>query len=143
MPTRGLRIALAGNSDLPLDRTARHVVPWLVKAEKVLLRHPKTKGRRPGGFERMVAQLAVPLGVEVVWCRPEGNEKGNTFNRDVAMVRQSDFAICYFTTEMMDGGTGHVVEAAMSCGIPVEGWWIESDGTATRIGEYDPTKDGP
>lgn len=143
MPSRGLRIALAGNSDLPLDRTARHVVPWLVKAESVLLRHPKTAGRPPGGFERMVAQLAVPLGVEVIWCRPEGNEKGNTANRDVAMVRQSDFLIAYFTTEEMDGGTGRLVEIAMSCGVPVEGWWIESDGSAQRIGEYNPFEDGP
>lgn len=143
MPARGLRIALAGNSDLPLDRTARHVVPWLVKAESVLLRHPKTKGRRPGGFEQMVSKLAVPLGVEVIWCRPEGSEKGNTANRDVDMVRKADFVIAYFTTEEMDGGTGRLVEIAMACGIPVEGWHIESDGSAQRIGEYDPTRDGP
>lgn len=143
MPTRRFRIALAGNSDLPLDRTARHVVPWLVKADTVFLRHPKTRGSRPGGFERMVAKLAVPLGVEVVWCKPEGNEKGNTANRDVAMVRQADFVICFFTTEEMDGGTGRLIEIAMSCGIPVEGWWIESDGEATRIGEYNPLTDGP
>jgi len=143
MPARLFRIALAGNSDLPLDRTARHVVPWLVKAEKVYLRKPKTRGRPAGGFERMVAQLAGALGVEVVWCQPEGNEKGNTFNRDVAMVRQADFVVCFFTTEEMDGGTGHLVETAMASGIPVEGWWIDSDGEAQRIGEYDPTQDGP
>ena len=143
MPTRGLRIALAGNSDLPLDRTARHVVPWLVKAESVLLRHPKTQSRRPGGFEQMVAKLAVPLGVEVIWCRPEGSDKGNTYIRDVEMVRKADFVICYFTTDQMDGGTGHVVEAAMAANVPVEGWWIESDGSAQRIGEYNPFEDGP
>jgi hypothetical protein len=143
MPARGLRIALAGNSDLPLDRTARHVVPWLVKAESVLLRHPKTASRRPGGFEQMVAKLAVPLGVEVIWCRPEGSDKGNTFIRDLEMVRKADFVICYFTTDQMDGGTGHVVEAAMNSQVPVEGWWIESDGTAVRIGEYNPFEDGP
>ena len=143
MPARPLRIALAGNSDLPLDRTARHVVPWLVRAGTVYLRHPKSKGRKPGGFEQMVAGLCKALGVEVVWCRPEGSEKGNTFLRDLDMVSQADFVIAFFTTEQMDGGTGHVVEAAMSKGIPVEGWHIESDGSAARIGEYDPSQDGP
>lgn len=143
MPARPLRIALAGNSDLPLDRTARHVVPWLVKAGTVLLRHPKTRGRRPGGFEQMVAKLCDPLGVEVEWCQPEGSEKGNTFIRDLDMVSRADFVIAYFTTDQMDGGTGHVVEAAMSKGIPVEGWWIDVDGGAVRIGEYDPAEDGP
>ena len=143
MPSRPLRIALAGNSDLPLDRTARHVVPWLVKAGTVFLRHPKTTTRAPGGFEVMVAKIAAALGVEVVWCRPTGNDKGNTYLRDIDMVSQADFVIAFFTTEAMDGGTGHVVEAAMSKSIPVEGWWIDSDGQAVRIGEYDPTTDGP
>src|SRR5678815_529380 len=143
MPARPLRVALAGNSDLPLDRTARHVVPWLVKAGTVFLRHPKTRGRKPGGFEQMVAKLAAALDVEVVWCRPEGSDKGNTYIRDVDMVSRSDFVIAFFTTEVMDGGTGHVVEAAMSKAIPVEGWWIDSDGEAVRIGEYDPSQDGP
>lgn len=143
MPTRGLRIALAGNSDLPLDRTARHVVPWLTRAETVLLRHPKTASRRPGGFERMVAKLAPILGVTVEWFRPEGNEKGNTFNRDLDMVAHADRVVCFFTTDQMDGGTGHVVDAAMNKGVPVEGWWIDSDGEAVRIGEFDPFEDGP
>jgi hypothetical protein len=143
MPARRFRIALAGNSDLPLDRTARHVVPWLVKADRVFLRRPKTPSRPVGGFERMVAGLASAIGVQVEWCVPEGNEKGNTANRDVAMVRKADFVICYFTTEEMDGGTGRLVEIAMSCGIPVEGWYVDSSGEAVRIGEYDPTTDGP
>lgn len=91
----------------------------------------------------MVARLAVPLRVEVEWCRPEGNEKGNTFIRDVEMVSRADFVIAFFTTEQMDGGTGHLVETAMAKGIPVEGWWIDSEGEAVRIGEYDPLSDGP
>lgn len=140
---RLVKIALAGNSDLPLDRTARHVVPWLTKAEVIFLRHPKTRGRRPGGFEQMTAKLAEAMGVKVVWCKPEGNDKGNTYIRDLDMVSRADFVIAFFTTEQMDGGTGHVVEAAMSKSIPVEGWWIDSDGEAQRIGEYDPTQDGP
>lgn len=143
MTSRPLRIALGGNSDLPLDRTARHVVPWLTKAGTVFLRHPKSPTRKPGGFEQLVARLSVPLGVKVEWMRPEGSEKGNSYVRDVEMCRRSDFVICFFTTEAMDGGTGHLVEAAMSIGVPVEGWWIDADGEAVRIGEYNPLEDGP
>lgn len=138
-----IRIALAGSGDLPLDRAAHHVLPYVTKATKVLLRRPKTRGRPPGGFEKMVAKLAEILGTEVEWCAPEGTEKGQAFIRDLEMVSKADYAICFFSVASLEGGTGHVVEAAMAKGIPVEAWWITPDGSAERIGEYDPSTDGP
>jgi hypothetical protein len=143
MADHPIRIALAGSGDLPLDRAARHVLPYVTKATKVLLRRPKTKGRPPGGFERMVAKLAGILGTEVEWCVPEGSEKGQAFVRDLDMVTKADYVITFFTVPTLEGGTGHVVEAAMSKGIPVEAWWITADGEAERIGEYNPNTDGP
>jgi hypothetical protein len=141
-----MRVALAGSGDLPLDRTARHVLMQLTKlpdGSSVLLRHPKTKGRPPGGFERMVARIAAPLRIEVVWCRPEGAGRDQVYHRDLNMVTRADYAVAFFTTPEMVGGTGHVVEAAWAKGVSVEAWWITPDGSAERIGEYDPATDGP
>lgn len=143
MADRPFRLALAGSGDLPLDRTARHVVPWLTKASRVLLRRPKTKGRPPGGFERMTAKLAAILNVEVEWCSPEGSERGQAFLRDLEMVAKADFVVCFFSVPSLEGGTGHVVDAAMNKGVPVEAWFIDADGEAERIGEYNPFEDGP
>ena len=121
----------------------RHAAPHVAKAAKVLLRRPKTASRPVGKFERMVARLAETLGTQVEWCAPEGSERGQVFERDLAMVEKADYVIAFFTTPALDGGTGHVVEAAMSRGIPVEAWYVMADGEVERIGEYDPTKDGP
>lgn len=141
-----LRVALAGSGGLPLDRTARYVLAQLVKlpdGSSVLLRHPKTKGRPPGGFERMVARIAASLKIAVVWCRPEGSGREQVFHRNLNMVTMADYAVAFFTTPEMVGGTGHVVEAAWSKGVSIEAWWITADGLAERIGEYDPATDGP
>jgi len=142
-PEPRLRIALAGSGDLPVDRTVRHVVPYLTKAKVVLLRRPKTRGRPPGGFERMVVRLADVLGVNVQWCIPEGNDRGQSFLRDLDMVTKADQVVGFFSVPTLDGGTGHVIEAAMSKGIPCEAWFVDADGEIERIGEYNPFEDGP
>ena len=121
----------------------RHAATHVAKAAKVLLRHPKTQGKPPGGFEHMVAKLAEALGTEVEWCIPEGSERGQVFERDLAMVEKADYVIAFFSTPALEGGTGHVVEAAMAKSIPVEAWHVTPDGDAVRIGEYDPSADGP
>lgn len=141
------RVALAGSRDLPLDRTAPHIVKRLAglpDGSTVFLRHPKTKGGHPGGFEQMVAKIASILGrIEVVWVKPDGVGREQVFLRDLDMVTLADYTVAYFPTPAMTGGTGHVVEAAWSKAIPVEAWWIDADGEAVRIGEYDPSADGP
>lgn len=141
-----VRVALAGSRDLPLDRTAAHVLQQLAKlpdGSTVLLRHPKTKGSRPGGFEQLTARLAGVLGITVEWCRPEGSGRGQVYIRDLDMVTKADYAVAFFPTPAMEGGTGHLVEAAWTKGVSVEAWWVDSNGSAERIGEYDPSTDGP
>jgi len=75
--------------------------------------------------------------------RPEGSEKGQAFVSRSRDGQQGDYVIAFFSLPTLEGGTGHVVEAAMSKAIPVEAWWVTPDGEAERIGEYDPSTDGP
>jgi hypothetical protein len=65
------------------------------------------------------------------------------FLRDLDMVTKADYAVAFFPTPGMDGGTGHVVESAWHKGVSITAWWIDPDGEAQRIGEYDPSADGP
>ena len=140
------KVALAGSRDLPLDRTAKYVLLRLADlppGSSVLLRHPKTKGRPPGSFERMCERIAKTLGVRVEWCRPQGEGRSQVYLRDLDMVTRADHAVTFFPTPEMSGGTGHVVEAAWTRGVAVQAWCITPDGDAERIGEYDPATDGP
>jgi len=140
------RVALAGSRDLPLDRVARDIISRLASLSEgsvVLLRHPKTKGKRPGGFEQLVAKLAGILSIEVIWVKPEGSDRSQVFLRDLDLVSRADYVIAYFPTPAMDGGTGHIVDAAWNKGVPVEAWYVHPDGELERIGEYDPAADGP
>lgn len=145
-PETPLRVALAGSRDLPLDRVARYVIGELAKLPEgstVLLRHPKTKGSQPGGFEQLVHKVATLLNLDVEWCRPEGSDRSQVYLRDLDMVTRADYVVAFFPTPAMDGGTGHIVEAAWNKGVSIEAWWVQADGSLERIGEYDPGADGP
>jgi N-dimethylarginine dimethylaminohydrolase len=137
------RVCLAGSRDLPLAKMPRHVVEQLVDANRVILRCPRSPQRRPGQFEVAVARMAETLGVEVEWHAPEPGGREQVFLRDLSMVGKADRVVCYFAAETMDGGTAHVVDSAITRGIPIEAYHVAGDGTLTRIGEFDPQTDGP
>lgn len=142
-PGLKFRVCLAGSRDLPLAKMPRHVVEQLVDASVVLLRSPRTPGSLPGTFERSVAKMAQALDIEVQWHKPEPGGREQVFLRDLEMAGKADRVVCYFATEDMTGGTAHVVDAAITRGAPVEAYHVSTDGTLTRIGEYDPLSDGP
>ncbi len=92
----------------------------------------------PGVFERMVAEWCRQYPhVEARWIIPDFDEgPGAVFNRDNAMVRDSDLVLAFFAPgRMMEGGTGHVVEAAIDQGVPV--YSFELNGGLKRVGEHD------
>jgi hypothetical protein len=141
-----VRVALAGGHNLPMELTAGHLLKILISLPPdvtILLRRPKTPGAEPGRFEREAEQLATLLNLGVEWFAPEGVDRSQTYLRDLNMVRASDFVIAFFPTHEMTGGTGHVVDAALSQNIAVVSWAVDPDGTLVRIGEYDPSTDGP
>lgn len=138
-----LRICLAGSRDLPLLKMPRLVVAQLVRARKILLRHPRTAGALPGLFEATVAKMATALDIEVGWFLPEPGGREQVFLRDLAMVGKSDLVVAFFSSAVMDGGTAHVVEAAMARDVTVEAYHVDPDGMTHWIGGFDPGADGP
>ena len=141
-----LVVAIAGNRDITPGMGAGVVLGRLARLPEdslVLLRHPKSATRHPGRFEHLVAGLCDVLSIEHEWVKPEGSDRSQVYLRDLDMVRRSDYVIAFFSSPAMEGGTSHVVDAALSQGIAVESLWVKENGEVERIGEYDPSRDGP
>ncbi len=93
---------------------------------------------QPGWFELVVAAACESTWLPYEWVRPDpAGGPGATFERDVAMVRDSDAVMAFFAGEEMAGGTAHVVEKAIDARVPVYAYGLV-DGAFKRIGEHDP-----
>jgi nucleoside 2-deoxyribosyltransferase len=85
-----------------------------------------------------VAVLAKTMGLGVYWYKPQpGEGAGATFNRDAAMVRRADYVLAFFDEDhAMEGGTAHVVDAALNAMVPVYAWTLDPAGRLARLGEW-------
>jgi hypothetical protein len=82
--------------------------------------------------------MADELGLEVDWFSPEPGGRDQTFRRDFEMVEAADEVVAYFDAETpMEGGTAHLVEAALVRNVQVHAWTIGLDGFRVRIGELE------
>lgn len=87
----------------------------------------------------MTAHIAEGMGYSIEWYWPDPGGRDQTYNRDFELVGAADLVEAYFpASNPMEGGTAHVVEAAMNRGIPVYAWSIDEHGTVVRVGELDP-----
>jgi hypothetical protein len=77
-----------------------------------------------------------PFTVE--WFYPEAGGRDQTYRRDFEFVEAADQVLAFFDAgAVMEGGTAHVVEAALMRGIPVTAWSIDQLGRVERVGEVD------
>ncbi len=132
-----MTVAAAAALEVVPDALLHFIADGLPNNSRVFLRRG-LKGK-PGKFELMIAEWCRQYGhVEVRWEIPDFEEgAGAVFNRDNAMVRGSDLVLAFFAPgRMMQGGTGHVVEAAIDQGVPV--YSFELNGGLVRVGENDP-----
>ena len=101
----------------------------------ILLR--AAKDGTPQLFEALASRIAGVLGIQVVWFTPEGHGRESVFFRDYRLVEAADALVAYFdSARIMDGGTGHVVEAALNREVPVTAWSV-GHTTFERIGEVE------
>ena len=102
----------------------------------ILLRRPR-KGP-VATFEANIAQMATTHGLRVEWWEPDEGGREVVFNRDFEMVTSADYVIAYFNQEQpMEGGTAHVVDAAMMRGIKVTAYTMDKRGLVEFLGEFD------
>lgn len=107
------------------------------RGSEILLRTPRNGP--PARFEANVAEMATQLGLQVTWCPPEPGGREQNYLRDFEMVTGADRVEAFFDWEHpMEGGTAHLVEAAMMRGTPVFAWIILPGGQMDRLGELEP-----
>jgi hypothetical protein len=86
-----------------------------------------------------MAKLASVLWMDVTWYRPDPTQGASaTFQRDFELGGDAGLVLFFFSDTAMTGGTGHVVECAMSKDTPVYAWGFDEEKGFVRIGEYDP-----
>jgi hypothetical protein len=85
--------------------------------------------------ERFVQSLVPKMGRTVWMSSPKGEGRAGTFKRDYELVEKADAVVAFFAPEQeMEGGTGHVVKAALDREVPVEAYGLDDKGELTLIG---------
>jgi hypothetical protein len=96
------------------------------------------EGSSSSPVEASAYSLAATLGLECYQVRPMGSGRASVFDRDYTLVESVDRVVAFFRFDrIMEGGTGHVVHAALVKGIPVEAWVLNEDGTLDGVGSDD------
>lgn len=135
-----MKVGFAASSDFLTMRLASDVaakIEALPDGSTVFIR--KGKIAALGMFETLVETIAKKYGHVVLYCQPDGNDRSAVYRRDYELVESVDRVEAYFAPDrIMDGGTGHLVEAAIAKGIPVYAWTVSGRGLIIRVGEFEP-----
>lgn len=100
----------------------------------------RARSGRVNSFEALVADLAVRTGRTVQFYEPQGDDRGAVYRRDYAFVEAATYIEAYFAPDrVMEGGTGHIVDAALARECPVFAWTVTPSGIE-RVGEYEPSE---
>lgn len=126
---------IVGSSDLwPTPALASHVLLLIAEdSESIGVRVTKA-GDPTSSIEEMVLRIAERFGHATNWFSPQqiGSKAG--FQRDVDMVGIASSVHAYFAPgAIMEGGTGHVVEAALRRGIPVTAYTLDKNGDVVEV----------
>lgn len=89
-------------------------------------------------IERAALDIANHLGVSHTYLPAPGGGREGTYQRDWALVQQSDRVMAFFDRNMdLNTGTAHVVHAAIQKSVPVEAWAVDVGGMLSLIGSAD------
>lgn len=130
-------ITVAGSRDLiPTQEMAIRLMSIISTTDRIGIR--STRYDQTGPIERLVTIICESLGVPVVQYSPSSGGRAKVYLRDYALVRSSTSVFAVFSPDrVMDGGTGHIIKAALDEEIPVEAYTIDDDGSLMMIGSDD------
>lgn len=131
-------ITIVGSRDLwPTSDVVSAVAAAVGSTDGVRVRVSK-KGAVSSPVELLALRLGMMTGKEVKtdWATSRG--RAGVYHRDFHMVENSDRVLAFFATDAeMNGGTGHVVKAAMDRGVPVEAYALDETGSMYLLGSDD------
>jgi hypothetical protein len=133
--------AIVGARDLWLTSDVVSILCSILSSmredEVVAIRAPRSDATTlpASPVERFIQELAPKLGHGVQMYAPSGKGRAATFFRDYDLVDSSDGVYAFFAPEAeMEGGTGHVVQAALNRHKTVEAWTLDVHGHLVFIG---------
>lgn len=133
-----MKIALVASSDLPIVEAISNEITGLISALKeqdgTLLLRESFEGAPASPVELGASLMAAIEGVYTVFYRPTPGGRAEVFQRDYRLVEAADQVIAIFSHgRALEGGTGHVVHAAMQKGTPVIAYEVGAGGTSVHI----------
>lgn len=134
---------VVGSSDLGLsvDIINEVVSAFVTSDEPFGIRAPYDKPDPASPVECLVDGIGSRLNRAVEWFSPARGGRSAVFHRDYAMMARATEVLAFFSPDReLEGGTGHVVKAALDRGIKVEAYAVRPDGTLVYLGseEADP-----
>lgn len=136
-----MKIAIVGSRKIRISYSIAErigkVVSGLRAGDTLLLRSPD--GERPtSDFEMSAALQARKRDANIALFVPDESDRASIYRRDYELVLAADEVLAYFPAGAdLEGGTWHVVHAAMQKGIPCRAFMIAQDGRTELIGSED------
>ena len=134
---------IVGSHDLPAlhSNVVSAITGFMSTAgpgEAVAIRAALDSDQPASVVERLAMIQAEALGFPVIMFRPTRGGREAVFRRDYEMMVDATGVLAFFSPEReMDGGTGHVVKAALDQGVSVEAYSERPDGTLVYLGSDD------
>lgn len=135
-------LVIVGSTDLWVTPEIVSIVLGKVAATDAIdtlgVRVPRGSDEPSTMLEKFVAQIGPDLGRVVTRCRASTNKRGDVYRRDYEMVQNARNVLAFFAPDQeMEGGTGHVVQAALARGVPVEAYRLNETGSPELLGSDD------
>lgn len=122
---------------VPIADEVARIVNELRAGDTLLVRSPDGV-RVTSAFELAASVFASAVHVNVELYVPAERDRAAVFHRDYQLVASAHEVLAYFPYEAeLDGGTWHVIHAAMQKGVPCRAFTITQDGRVRLIGSED------
>ena len=133
---------IVGSSDLPLSLDVVALVAAAFAAaspdEAFGIRVPYDEGEPASPVERLVESIATRMDRQVIKFSPTKGGRAAVFFRDYELVERASEVVAFFSPDRgMEGGTGHVVKAALDREVRVEAYSCQPDGRLEYLGADD------
>lgn len=128
-----MNVAVVGSSDLmttsEVVQTIEGIIDKLKDVDGALFVRKDLGGRYASMVEAAASVMATVSDVPVTYFVPMSGGRAEVYHRDYRLVEEADQVFAFFSEgHALEGGTGHVVHAAMQKRVAVLAWEV---GTQT------------
>lgn len=136
------KLVIVGSSDLWVTPEIISIVLGKIMTTTpgtvLAVRAPRSAQTPTTQLEKFIWDMAAQFDRVAHMQIPTSNQKGDVYKRDYELVEGADGVLAFFAPDQeMEGGTGHVVQAALARSIPVEAYRMADNGRPELLGSDD------